>query len=110
VRKVDGKAVPQYHLHLGGGVGADGAFFGKLVAKIPARKTPEAVERLIRFYAAEKQEGEAPDRFFARLPKDRALAVLAGLTDLPSPTPDDFVDLGETGQFVVVEGEGECAA
>jgi sulfite reductase beta subunit-like hemoprotein len=110
VRKVDGKAVPQYHLHVGGSVGEGGAVFGRLVAKIPARKTPQAVERLITLYAAEKQHGESPAAFFARAPKDRLLAALGDAVELKEPSASDFVDLGETTAFSVMEGEGECAA
>ena len=36
VRKVGGKAVPQYFVLVGGGVSNEGAHFGKVVAKIPA--------------------------------------------------------------------------
>jgi sulfite reductase beta subunit-like hemoprotein len=110
VRKIDGKAVPQYHLHLGGHVGANGATFGRLVAKIPARKTPLALERLIALYTSDKLSGETPAIFFARVPKEKALAALGDCVDLKDPTPDDFVDLGESAEFSVVEGEGECAA
>jgi sulfite reductase beta subunit-like hemoprotein len=110
VRKVDGKAVPQYHLHLGGSVGEAGAIFGRLVAKIPARKTPAVVERLIQLYAAERQGDERPHAFFARVTKDRVLAALGDLVELKTPAPEDFVDLGESAAFTVTEGEGECAA
>src|SRR5262249_30266220 len=36
VRRVGGKAVPQYFVMIGGGVDSQGAHFGRLVAKIPA--------------------------------------------------------------------------
>jgi sulfite reductase (NADPH) hemoprotein beta-component len=46
-RKVGGRAVPQYFVLLGGGLGPDGARFGRLAAKIPARRVPAALERLV---------------------------------------------------------------
>jgi sulfite reductase (NADPH) hemoprotein beta-component len=45
LRKVDGKPAPQYFVMVGGGVSVDGATFGRLVAKIPARRGGIAVER-----------------------------------------------------------------
>src|SRR5207248_3802290 len=53
VRKVNGRAVPQYHLYLGGGFGAETASFGKLTAKFPARRVPIAVQRLTKLWQAE---------------------------------------------------------
>ncbi len=46
LRKVDGRPAPQYFVMVGGGVTADGATFGRLAAKIPARRGGLAVERL----------------------------------------------------------------
>ena len=36
---------------VGGDAGSDGARFGRLAAKIPARRGPEALERLLQLYA-----------------------------------------------------------
>jgi sulfite reductase beta subunit-like hemoprotein len=112
VRKVDGKAVPQYFLMLGGSVKAEGAVFNRQAAKIPARRIPEAMNRLLRVYATEKNDGEAPEDFFARveLPKIQALLKDLAEMDGTSATAEDFIDLGETRAFEVVLQEGECAA
>ncbi len=112
VRKLDGRAVPQYHLYLGGGFGAEAATFGRLAAKLPARRVPEAVKRLIALYTAEKAPGEAPEVFLARLAPARVSALLADLEALTSAdaTESDFVDLDEEKQFQVQLSEGECAS
>ena len=47
LRKVGGRAVPQYFIQVGGGIDADGTTFGRLAAKVPARRAPEALERLV---------------------------------------------------------------
>ena len=111
VRKVAGRAVPQYHLYLGGAFGDGEAAFGRLAAKLPARRVPLAIERLLRLYHAEKQPDEAPAAFLARLDLARADALLAdlGTLDAQSATPDDFIDLGEAAPFAVQTSEGECA-
>jgi sulfite reductase beta subunit-like hemoprotein len=96
LRKAGDQAVPQYFVLVGGGVGAEGARFGRLAAKVPARRVPQAVERLVALYAAERREGEGAPAFFQRLPPERAKAALRGLDDLgagPVP-PEDLVDPG----------------
>jgi sulfite reductase (NADPH) hemoprotein beta-component len=112
VRKVGGRAVPQYHLYLGGGFGVEQAQFGRLAAKLPARRVPEAVKRLIDLHQHEGNPGEAPEAFLARLEPARVHALLADLEDLQAKdaTPDDFIDLGEEKAFEVQTTEGECAA
>ena len=112
VRKVDGKAVPQYFLMLGGSMKAEGAVFNRQAAKIPARRIPEAMNRLLRLYAAEKNAGEAPEDYFARVELPKVQVLLKDLIEMDgtSATAEDFIDLGETRAFEVVLQEGECAA
>jgi sulfite reductase (NADPH) hemoprotein beta-component len=98
VRKVNGRAVPQYHLYLGGGFGEETARFGRLAAKVPARKVAEAVRRLAAFKAQGNDLADAPP------------SLLADLEELPAPSPEDYVDLGETRSFEVQISEGECAS
>jgi len=111
-RKVGGRSVPQYFLLLGGGVDDAGARFGRLTAKIPARRVSEAVDRLVRLYGAERAPGESATAFFARVPVDRAKAALQGLGELTpeSARPEDYVDPGEDHEFHPEATEGECAA
>ena len=61
VRRLGSRAVPQYFVMVGGGATDGGRRFGRLAAKIPARRIPEAVERLIDLYASEKQAGRVRD-------------------------------------------------
>jgi sulfite reductase beta subunit-like hemoprotein len=112
VRRIGGKAVPQYFVMVGGGTTALGASFARTAAKIPARRIPEALERLVHFYGREKQEGESAPAFFQRVDIPRVKALL---TDLEQMTPetataDDFIDLAETGEFTPEVMEGECSA
>jgi len=112
VRRVGGKAVPQYFVMVGGGTTAAGASFAKTAAKIPARRIPEAVERLIHFYDTEKTAGESAPAFFQRIDVSRVKALLTDLEQLTaeSATADDFIDLAETGEFTPEVMEGECSA
>ena len=111
LRKVDGQAVPQYFIQVGGGIDADGTTFGRLAAKVPARRAPQALERLVRLYAAKRQEGETPLAFFRRLEVPRVKALLADLETLTPATAgaSDYIDLAETTPFRPETTDGECA-
>jgi sulfite reductase (NADPH) hemoprotein beta-component len=95
---------------LGGGVGEAGARFARLAAKIPARRVPQAVERLLALYAAERETGEPALAFFARVDLARVKPLLADLESLDAARPEDFVDLGEQAAFQLTALEGECSA
>lgn len=112
VKKVGDNLVPQYHLLIGGGVDGAGAGFGRLVARLPARRVPEAVDRLISHFEAHRNEGESLRGYLRRLPLPEAKALISDLEkiDEANARAEDFVDLGSTVQFKVVMAEGECAA
>jgi sulfite reductase beta subunit-like hemoprotein len=106
VRKVAGRAVPQYFVLVGGGVDDDGAEFGKLAGKVPAQRVAVAVERLVSLFLAERAPAESAGAFFSRA-ADRATAVLADLAELTPEEvwPEDLVEPGLDGP-----ADSECAA
>jgi sulfite reductase (NADPH) hemoprotein beta-component len=112
VRRLGSRAVPQYFVLVGGGANDGGASFGRLAAKIPARRIPETVERLIDLYARERQPGESATVFFGRVEMDVVKRTLADLERLRpgDALPADFVDLGEANEFAPEVMEGECSA
>ena len=110
VRKAEGRAVPQYHLYVGGEFGVGEASFGRLAAKVPARKVAEAVRRLADLAAREAAPGETAAAFLGRVSPERISGLLADLEALERPAAEDFVDLGEEKAFEVQTSEGECAA
>jgi sulfite reductase beta subunit-like hemoprotein len=113
VRKVGGKALPQYFVLVGGGVTDEGAHFGKVVAKIPARRITEAARRLVELYREQRQsETEELGAFFRRVSPSVASERLKDLVEVNASdtTPDDFIDLGESQAFDPVVMDGECSA
>jgi sulfite reductase beta subunit-like hemoprotein len=112
LRKIDGRAVPQYFVMVGGGVSDSGATFGRLAAKVPARRSPIALERLARLYAAERLSDETAAAFFTRIDLARVKRLLADLEEITaaSATPEDYIDLAESKAFVPGTQEGECSA
>jgi sulfite reductase beta subunit-like hemoprotein len=111
IRRVGGRVIPEYTLHLGGGVSGEGAVFGRQVVKLPARRAPEALLVLLRLYEAQRLPGESARAFFRRVDESQVKAAVAELTkiDEQSATPDDYLDIGDTKEFEVNTGEGECA-
>ncbi len=102
MRKVGGRAVAQYILYVGGGIGPDGARFARMVTKIPVRRLPIALDRLTALYASSHTPGERADAFFARVALETVRATLAGLDEMSvdDATADDFLDLDEHGAGV----------
>ena len=85
--------------------------FGRLAAKVPARRCTEAVERLAQLYTDEHAPGESPIAFFRRVDLGVAKATLADLERLApeAATPEDFVDIGEETAFQPEVMDGECS-
>jgi sulfite reductase (NADPH) hemoprotein beta-component len=112
VRRIGGKAVPQYFVMVGGGATSDGASFARLAAKVPARRIPDVVERLISLYARERAEGESAPDFFARIDVARVTKAVEDLQQLTEADalPGDYVDLGDTAEFAPEVMDGECSA
>jgi sulfite reductase beta subunit-like hemoprotein len=112
IRKIGDRVVPQYFMMLGGGAGPDGASFARLTAKIPARRVPDAVDRMIRLYEEERTPGETAPAFFNRIEPARARAAVADLERMTADDalPSDFVDPGEDQAFRPEVFDGECSA
>jgi sulfite reductase (NADPH) hemoprotein beta-component len=112
VRKVGGRAVPQYFVLVGGGCDDGGtAHFGKVVSKVPVHRLNDAVERLVKMYDQQHQPDEDLGAFFRRVPPATATDALKDLALLmPNEITDqDYVDLGETQAFNPEVMDGECA-
>src|SRR5687768_1745395 len=113
VRKLAGRAVPQYFVLVGGGCSDEGtAHFGKVVSKVPVHRLTDALDRLLDLYLAQRQDNEELGAFFRRIPPAAATEVLKDLASLlPTETTDqDFVDLGESQVFAPEVMDGECSA
>ncbi len=111
VRRLGSRALPQYFVMVGGS-GDGGASFARLAAKVPARRIPDAVERLIALYTRERAEGESAGSFFARVSIEMVRRELADLerVDEAGAAAEDFVDLGESQAYAPRVLDGECSA
>jgi sulfite reductase beta subunit-like hemoprotein len=108
-KTVNGTTYPMYQLHLGGGVDATGARFGRQVVKVVARRVPDAVARLLALYESERAAEETPADFYRRVDPKRVVAALGDLTS-EAPHAGEDADIGMETGFEVAIGAGECAA
>jgi sulfite reductase beta subunit-like hemoprotein len=111
-RRAHGKSLPGYQMLLGGYVGEEQIHFGEKALRLPAKAAPEAVARVVRRFAAERNAAETFQGWLAR--SGGAVGVADGLRDLddiplPDVAPDFFVDYDETGPFSGEVGDSECA-
>jgi sulfite reductase (ferredoxin) len=111
IRKLDGRPVPQYFVLVGGALDAEGATFGRVAAKIPARRMTDVIDRLIELYDVSHQPGESATAFFKRIDLGTVKSTIGDLEKMDSAaaTDQDFIDLGETTAFQPEVMEGECA-
>jgi sulfite reductase beta subunit-like hemoprotein len=111
--KVGGRQMPAYIPHIGGNyVGGEIVFGTRLKSRLPAKRVPEAVERWIRLYEAERTDGEEFNDFAERIGAGRFEETVKELT-LPAEfsleTMQQFIDWNRSSPYKVERGEGECA-
>jgi len=111
--KVGDKTIPASIAHIGGRYeGGEVAYGARLKARIPSKRVPDAVERWIRFYESDRQDGEEFNAFAERV---GTAAFEALVKDLSMPAEFNlenmnlFIDWTKNVPFEVVRGEGECA-
>jgi sulfite reductase beta subunit-like hemoprotein len=111
--KVGERTMPAYVAHIGGHYeGGDVVMGHRLKVRLPAKRVPDAVERWLRLYERDRQDGEEFNAFAERVGyatleaevKELALPVEFGLD-----TMNQFIDWSRHEPYKVVRGEGECA-
>jgi sulfite reductase beta subunit-like hemoprotein len=114
--KVGEHTIPAYIPHIGGQYGAptgEVAYGARLKLRLPAKRVPEAVERWLHFYEAERTDANETFNEFAR--RVETTAFEDQVRDLSMPVEfsiesmTTFIDWTKDVPFVVQRGEGECA-
>ena len=73
---------------------------------------PDAVERWVRLYEAERDDGEEFNAFVERVGTDRFEDEVKDLSmpvEFSLETMDQFIDWSRSEPYKVERGEGECA-
>jgi sulfite reductase beta subunit-like hemoprotein len=105
--------IPAYVAHIGGNYDGGEVVYGtRLKVRLAAKRVPDAVERWVRMYEAERLEAEAFNAFAERVgakrfedeARDLALPIEFSLENM-----NHFIDWSRNAPFEVIRGEGECA-
>jgi sulfite reductase beta subunit-like hemoprotein len=111
--KVGEHTIPAYIPHLGGvWEGGEVKFGTRLKLRLPAKRAPEAVERWIRHYEANRNDGEEWGAFVERVGNPEFEGLVKELSlpvDFGLETMNTFIDWNRDVPFQVIRGEGECA-
>jgi sulfite reductase beta subunit-like hemoprotein len=111
--KVGEHTIPAYVAHIGGNYEGGEVVYGtRLKVRLAAKRVPDAVERWLRMYEAERAEGEAFNAFAERVGSKRfedEARDLALPIEFSLETMNHFIDWQRNAPFEVIRGEGECA-
>jgi sulfite reductase beta subunit-like hemoprotein len=111
--KVADHTIPAYIPHIGGAYdGGDVRYGQRLKSRLPAKRVPDAVERWVRFYETDRQDGEDFNAFAERVGTQAFEAQVKDLTmpiEFNLDNMNQFVDWSRNQPFEVQRGEGECA-
>ena len=111
--KAPGGQVPAYELFLGGGYeGGDTRFGQRVRTKVPAKRMPEAIGKVLTYYADQRTDGEPFKDFVERVGAGEFESLLAEFKQMPElnrETIGYYMDWDKTVKYVLERGEGECA-
>jgi sulfite reductase beta subunit-like hemoprotein len=111
--KVGEHTIPAYIPIIGGVFeGGDVAFGTRLKLRLPSKRVPDAIERWIVQYEADRKDGEEWNEYLERVGTAELEALVKDLSmpvDFGLETMNQFIDWNRNVPFEVIRGEGECA-
>ncbi len=111
--KVGEHTIPAYIPHVGGVFeGGEVKFGTRLKLRLPSKRVPDAIERWIGHYEANREEGEEFNDFAERVGTGELEGLVKDLSmpaDFGLETMNTFIDWNRSVPFEVIRGEGECA-
>lgn len=109
VRTKDKLIAPALQVLLGGQNNGDGnASFADKVVKVPSKRGPEALRRILNDFEANSNTSKFGD-YYQEKGERYFYDLLNDLQDITNLTQDDFIDWGEEEKYVKAIGVGECA-
>ncbi|WP_158844173.1 HEPN domain-containing protein [Algibacter sp. L1A34] len=109
VRTPDKLVAPALQVLLGGGnLGNGNALFADKVVKVPSKRGPEALRRILNDFEA-NAEGKSFVDYYKVTGERYFYDLLNDLQDVTNLTQEDFIDWGEEEKYVKEIGIGECA-
>ncbi|WP_010177471.1 HEPN domain-containing protein [Aquimarina agarilytica] len=109
IRTKDKKVAPALQVLLGGGNFGNGeARFADKVVKIPSRRGPEALRRILNDFDA-NGNGKKFEEYYAEKGERYFYDFLTELSEADSLPAEYFIDWGTNEEYVKAIGVGECA-
>jgi len=109
IRTPEKLVAPALQVLLGGGNRGDGkGVFADKVVKVPSRRGPEALRRVLNDYENHANGALFVD-YYALKGEKYFYDLLKDLSDVTNLTQADFIDWGTTETYVKAIGIGECA-
>ena len=109
VRTPEKLVAPALQVLLGGGnLGNGKGIFADKVVKIPSKRGPEALRRILNDYQENANQIDFTT-YYQQKGKKYFYAFLSNLQDATNLTQDDFIDWGNNETYVQEIGIGECA-
>ncbi|WP_053978471.1 HEPN domain-containing protein [Mangrovimonas xylaniphaga] len=109
IRTPDKLVAPALQVLLGGGNKGNGnGIFADKVVKVPSRRGPEALRRILNDYEA-NAKGKPFVDYYLEQGQKYFYDFLTDLSDVSNLTQEDFIDWGTNEKYVKAIGVGECA-
>ncbi|EDP72570.1 sulfite reductase (NADPH) [Flavobacteriales bacterium ALC-1] len=109
IRTKDKLVAPALQVLLGGGnLGNGNAYFADKVVKVPSRRGPEALRRILNDYEA-NANGKLYVDYYKEKGEKYFYQLLTDLSNIENLTQEDFIDWGKDEQYIKAIGIGECA-
>ena len=110
-RRMGEHIAPYYQVLLGGHMIENASSYGLATGKIHGKYIPAFIEELTGKYTAERNEEESFTDYVARLGKAEIKQILSKYDKIPSyeEAPEFYVDTGDTKDYQLKTGVGECA-
>ena len=110
-RRIGEHIAPYYQVFLGGHMIENASSYGLSTGKIHGKYIPEFIEELTGKYSDEKIEEETFTDYVARLGKAEIKQILSKYDKIPTyeEAPEFYVDTGDTKDYQLKTGVGECA-
>ena len=109
IRTPNKLVAPALQVLLGGGnLGNGNGIFADKVVKVPSKRGPEALRRILNDFE-NNSNGKPFVKYYKEKGEKYFYDFLTDLSDVTNLTQDDFIDWGEEEKYVKEIGIGECA-
>ncbi len=109
IRTPEKLVVPALQVLLGGGnLGNGNGHFADKVLKVPCKRGPEALRRILNDYEANSEE-KTFLQYYIQQGEKYFYDLLTDLSDITNLVQDDYIDWGENEKYIKAIGIGECA-